>query len=137
MILDATNLIVGRMATKVAKLALLGEKIDIVNCEKAVITGNKAQVLRKFKQRSDRGIPLQGPYIPRRSDYLVRRMIRGMLPYHQERGMLAFKRVMCYVGMPDEFKDQKIDTLADANISRISNLKYVTIKEISRFLGAK
>ena len=49
MILDATNLILGRMATAVAKKALLGEKIDIVNCENAVISGNKYQILERYK----------------------------------------------------------------------------------------
>ena len=37
MIIDAKNLVLGRMATVVAKEALLGEKIDIINCEKAVV----------------------------------------------------------------------------------------------------
>jgi len=47
MIVDASNMILGRMVSYVAKKALLGEKVDIVNCEKAVITGNGAQGLQK------------------------------------------------------------------------------------------
>ena len=47
MIIDANNLILGRMATFIAKQALLGEDIKIVNCEKAVITGDRKEILLK------------------------------------------------------------------------------------------
>ena len=39
MIINAENLILGRMTTYAAKKALQGEEVDIVNCEKAIITG--------------------------------------------------------------------------------------------------
>ena len=55
MIIDASDMILGRLATYVAKKALLGEKVDIVNCEKAVITGNKKSIFEKYKQRNERG----------------------------------------------------------------------------------
>ena len=38
---DAEQMIVGRLGAKVAKAALLGEDVIIVNAEKAVITGDK------------------------------------------------------------------------------------------------
>ncbi len=38
MIIDANNMILGRLASFAAKKALLGEKIDVINCEKAVIS---------------------------------------------------------------------------------------------------
>jgi len=44
MIIDATNLILGRLGTYVAKKALLGNKIDIVNCENSVVTGNRKRI---------------------------------------------------------------------------------------------
>ena len=45
MIIDASNLILGRLATFVAKQALLGEQVFIANCEKSVISGDKANIL--------------------------------------------------------------------------------------------
>jgi len=54
------------------------------------------------------------------------------LPYKQEKGIKAFKRVMCYIGIPDEFKDKKIEILNDYNVSRVSSLKYVYVNEICR-----
>jgi len=133
MIIDASDMILGRLATYIAKKALLGEKVDIVNCEKAVITGNKQSVFEKYKKRNERGSrPTKGPFIPKMPDRFVRRCIRGMLPYKQEKGINAFKRVMCYIGMPDEFKDKKIEVIQDCNVSKVPSLKYVYVDEICR-----
>ena len=49
MIIDATNMIAGRIATHIAKKALLGEDIVILNSEKAVLTGNKDWLLSRFQ----------------------------------------------------------------------------------------
>jgi large subunit ribosomal protein L13 len=139
MIIDATNLIVGRMAAKAAKLALLGERVDIVNCEKAIITGSRRNVIEKYKRKRDLGhSPFKGPYIIRSPDRIVKRIIRGMLPYKKERGERAFKRIKCHVGVPDEFENEKmIATIKEANVSKLPNLKYITIEEVSKEMGAK
>jgi large subunit ribosomal protein L13 len=137
MIIDATNAILGRMASVAAKRALLGENVNIVNCEKAVVTGNRLQVLAKFKQKFDRGIPLQGPYFPKQSDRIVRRVIRGMLPFKRSRGRIAYKKVMCYVGVPEKFASQKLEKIESADISKLTYLKYVYMSDIVRMLGGK
>ena len=49
MIIDATDLIVGRMGAFAAKKVLLGEKIDIVNCEKAAVSGSRENILAKLR----------------------------------------------------------------------------------------
>ncbi|MFC1727878.1 50S ribosomal protein L13 [Nanoarchaeota archaeon] len=136
MIIDATDLILGRMAAFVAKKALLGEKIDIVNCEKAVISGSKRDVLAKYKQRRERRT-INGPFFPKTSDRLVRRTVRGMLPYKQKKGGDAFKRVMCYIGIPASLSKEKIETIKTANSSKLPVLKYISIGEISKQIGAK
>ena len=41
MIVDANNLVLGRLATVVAKKGLLGEKVDVINCENCRIIHNK------------------------------------------------------------------------------------------------
>lgn len=136
-VIDANNLIVGRMATQAAKLALAGEKVAVVNCEKAVITGSKGNILDKYKEYRKRGGPYKGPFFPRTPDRLVRRMVRGMLPWKTFRGREAFKRVMCYIGLPPKFANEKIETLEAANYSRLKTSKYLRIKALSEMLGAK
>ena len=137
MIINAENSILGRMATYACKKALLGEKIDIVNCEKAIITGSKEEIVEKYRKRAELGGPFKGPFISRLPDKFVRRVIRGMLPYKQGKGREAFKRIMCYVSMPNEFHDKKIEKIKEADISRVKSLKYTTVYELCRALRNK
>jgi len=138
MIIDATDLIMGRMAAFAAKKALLGEKVDIVNCEKAVISGGKHSIFAQYKQRYEVGRnPYKGPFYPKMADRLVRRCIRGMLPYKQGKGKNAFKAIMCYIGIPEKFKGQKFETVKQAQVSKLKNYKYITVQELSRHLGSK
>jgi large subunit ribosomal protein L13 len=136
MIIDAKNMIVGRIATVAAKRALLGEKVDIINCESAVITGNKEFTFSEMKRKRDMGT-FKGPFPSRIPDRFVRRIVRGMLPFKMSKGKDAFKRVMCYMGVPKEFEGKEITQISGANISKLNNQKYVTIKEICKKLGHK
>lgn len=137
MIINAENLILGRLATVIAKQALQGEKIDVINVEKAVITGKPKEILERYKQKFKRGYALAGPYFPRHPEKLVKRTIRGMLPHKQEKGKKAFKNVKCYIGVPKEFEGKKAETIEKANIKNIKKTKYLTIEEISKQLGWK
>ena len=132
--IDVTDLILGRFSTVVAKRALMGEKIDLVNCEKAIVTGDKVTVYKKYKEQDKRGNPLKGPYLPKMPDRFVRRAIRGMLPYKQEKGKLAFKRIMCYLGVPEELKSEKLETIELANITKSKTFKYITVEELCKLL---
>jgi len=135
-VIDASNLIVGRLGTYVAKEALLGNDVVIVNSEKAVVTGKKINVFEDYLNKIHRGT-FKGPLFPKQPDRILRRIIRGMLPHKKPRGRDAFKKIMCYVGIPEEFKDKKAISVDSANISKLPNLKYVDLLTISRRLGAK
>ena len=137
MIIDATDLILGRMASLAAKKALLGEKIEIINCEKAVLSGSKAEVIQKFKKRQQRGDTFKGPFYPRKPNMFVRRTIRGMLPYKRPKGRDALKRVKCYLGMPNDVKPEDLKTIETANGARLKAPKYITVEDLSKYLGAK
>jgi len=136
-VIDATDLLLGRMATRVAKRALLGERIDVVNCEKAMVSGGRANVYAKYTRIRNLGAALVGPYFPRLPDRFVRRVIRGMLPYKKPRGREAFERVMCHIGTPVAFKEKQAETFDQAKISKLPNLKYVSVHDICRHLGGK
>lgn len=135
-VIDAKDLILGRLATFVAAKALLTEEIRIVNCEKAVISGNKDEIIAKYQQKRARGEPAHGPHFPRRSDLIVKRTIRGMLPYKLSRGEAAFKRVKCFLSVPDELKDEKFETIENANADKLPTLKYIYLEKLSKILGA-
>jgi large subunit ribosomal protein L13 len=42
---DAEQMVVGRLGSKVAKAALLGDTIVIVNAEKAILTGDRRSLI--------------------------------------------------------------------------------------------
>lgn len=135
-VIDASQLLLGRFATRVAKMALLGEKVVIINCEKAYISGDKVGISKRYKRRQDRGVPLKGPYIGRSPDRLVRRTIRGMLPHRQARGREAFGRIMTYLGVPEEFKDKNTLTFEDCKITKLPHLKHISLQDVARHIGA-
>lgn len=137
MIIDATNLILGRMASYAAKKAKLGESIDIINCEKAVITGKRSYVLQRYKKRNEIGFPVSGPFYPKQPHLVVKRTIRGMIAYRKENGAKALKRIKCYSGMPDKFRDKKGEVIKDADISNVPSLKYVVLKDICKMIGGR
>jgi len=137
MIIDATNLVLGRLASFVAKKALLGENIQIINCENAVITGNKKEIMKKYKKRAEIGTPKKGPFYPKKADRFVRRAIRGMLPHKKDKGRNAYEKVFCYMGIPEKLKDKKLITVKEANVGKMSNIKYMGVGTICKSLRLK
>ncbi len=135
--IDGTNLRVGRVGTIVAKKALMGEEINIFNCAEMVISGNKSDILAKHKRFNEMGTHSTGPFQPKQSFRIVKRMIRGMLPYKKERGSKALALIKCYNKVPEEFKDLKLETIESTDVDNSLISKYMTIKEISKFLGGK
>lgn len=135
MIINADNLIVGRLASFAAKKALMGEEVIIVNSENAVFSGNKKAVFEKFRRKVKMGNVFKGPFISRTPDKIVRRAVRGMVDYKKYRGIQAYRKVKCFVGIPEKYKNENIENLEMAHINKLPNLKYVKVKEISKFLG--
>ena len=137
MLIDAESLVAGRLSTFIAKKALLGGKIDVINSEKAIIVGNKKNILAKYKWKREMGDTFKGPYLHRSPERILKRIVRGMLPYKQKKGRDAFERIKCYNGVPEEFKGKKGEPVKEAGINLKSTRSYLTLKEISKFLGGK
>ena len=115
LVIDGTNSILGRLASYAAKQSLLGKEVNIVNCEKVVISGSKEVILSKYKTiRSKGGSSQKGPYFPTQSARIVKRTIRGMLSHKEGRGAMALKRIKCYEGVPPEFSGSKKEHVAKA-----------------------
>jgi len=108
-IIDGKNAVLGRLASFVAKEALKGEEITIINCEQVIITGNKKRIKEDFEEKRRKvGSGQKGPKVSRLSERIVKRAIRGMLPNHRQgRGKEAFKRIKCYTGVPEDYKESK------------------------------
>jgi large subunit ribosomal protein L13 len=135
-IINADGMILGRLASILATRLLAGEEIAVVNAEKAVISGTRARVFSIYRRKRERGSREGGPFFPRRPDHIMKRTIRGMVPYKRERGNDALKRVKVYVGIPKEFQGMEMETLEAASVKRLSTPRFVTLGTVSRFLGA-
>lgn len=136
MIIDGKDMILGRLCTFVAKQALQGNQIDIINAEQVIITGSKANIYEKYRHRMVyRGQPRWGPFFYKKEDMFLKRAIRGMIPYDTPRGRKAVKLIKCHIGVPQEFEGKKFETLKNGNIADSSAAKYITIKHLCRLLG--
>jgi len=136
-VIDASGLILGRLSSIVARRLLDGETIAIVNAERLIVSGSKVKTFADYLQSRQRGIKEQGPYYPRRPDRILKRTVRGMLPYKRQRGRDAFCRLNVYVGVPEMLEGETMSGLDDASIMRLSTSKYIELGELSRKLGGK
>ena len=132
-IIDASGATLGRLSTNAAKRLIKGEEIAVINSEKAIISGKKSQIKKNYKQKRDVGTYRKGPFFPRMPDQLVKRTIRGMIPYQTPHGRAAFKRLKCYIGLPKEYEGKKAEKIKEAEKQPVN---YMTIEELSRYLGA-
>jgi large subunit ribosomal protein L13 len=135
-VIDASGLILGRMASIVAKRLLLGESIIVVNAEKAVMSGRRLSRVRDARKFLEIGHPGKGPFHPRRPDQIIRRSVRGMLPRRLPKGQMALRRLKIFLGMPEEFKTLTLQSIPEANASRLK-CPYVTVGEFAKEIGYK
>jgi large subunit ribosomal protein L13 len=133
-LINADGLILGRMASKVAKRLLNGEELIIVNAEKTILSGKKKQKIAEAKQFLEVGAPMRGPFHYRRPDRIVRKTVRGMLPYAQPKGKVAYARLKVYMGVPIALKGLSMDTFEEASASKLKG-PHLTLLELSREVG--
>jgi large subunit ribosomal protein L13 len=137
MYIDGNYQILGRMANEVAQHLLAGEPVVIVNAENVIISGNRKEIYKRFKHRTDladRANPRRGPFFPKTSARIVRRTIRGMLPWKKPCGREAYRLLTVYDQMPVELADKEFVQIQNADGNRLGTHKIVTIKELSQYL---
>jgi large subunit ribosomal protein L13 len=131
---NAEGLILGRMASKVAKKLLNGEEVIIVNAEKIVISGKRKSKIAEAKEFLEVGAPNRGPFHYRRPDRIVHKTVRGMLPFKQPKGKNALSKLKVFMGVPEELRDQKTEAFADAQAAKLKG-PHLTLGELAKELG--
>ncbi len=132
-IVSAENAIMGRLASIVAKRLLNGEKIVIVNANKGIISGNSKFITSKYRQRwriKTKSNPLKGPFYPRKTDHILRRTVRGMLPFRKSRGKEAYNRLLVFKGIPDSLKDKEIEIIQESQKLNPKS-SYISLEELN------
>jgi len=132
-LINADGAVMGRLASLVAQRLLKGEEITIINAEKAIITGNKDFILGKFEDRRRRRNPRKGPHQPRMPDRLLRRSVRGMLPYQTPHGRVAYKNLKVFISVPTGVDVSRAETYP----ARIGTDKFMQLGELAKLLGAR
>ena len=146
LVYDATDKILGRLASLVAKQLISARKagheqrVIIYNAEHAVVSGPKTRVLANYDAKYKLNHARKGPFYPRMPDQILKRTVRGMLPYQKNssgRGALRDLRVL--IGKPPNLSGEELPdghAWGDTGpIDRPLPLKFVRLGEISSSLG--
>jgi large subunit ribosomal protein L13 len=134
LVIDCKNMIFGRVASHAAKNVLKGEDVHLINAEQLVLCGSPEVIVEKYKVKrrlKNKAKPENSPKYPRVPHLLVKKMVRGMLPWKSARGREAFKKLMVYAGNPKNLKENK--KVEKAEFNGVS--KHITILQLCRSLG--
>ncbi len=138
-VVDATNCIAGRVCSHVSKLLLQGNKVTIVNAEKAMLSGNRYKTIELYKEHLEINSvtnPIHGPFHPRRPDTMLTKMVRGMVPKRKTSGIEAHKRLRVYIGVPQEIKNTKMESFTDSRITKPESY-YISVGDVAKQIGWK
>ncbi|MCU1355652.1 MAG: rplM [Acidimicrobiales bacterium] len=129
-IVDAEGLVLGRLATEVARILRgkhkptyaphidTGDHVVIINCDKVILTSDKAEKKKVFRHSGYPGGIREQTFadlMERKPAEAVRRSIRGMLP-HTRLGAAQLKKLKVYAGPnhPHAAQQPQVLELADA-----------------------
>ncbi|MDY6773868.1 MAG: 50S ribosomal protein L13 [Candidatus Nanohaloarchaea archaeon] len=124
---DAEGKILGRLASYAAEKVKDGEELNIVNSEKAVISGTPEQVFGDYRERRERGSKEKGPRYPKAPERILKRTVKGMLPDNAD-GREAFKRLKTYRGNPEGRETEELDV---KTVEELEGRKHVTLEQVS------
>ncbi|MEL9939799.1 MAG: 50S ribosomal protein L13 [Ignisphaera sp.] len=138
-IIDADSMVLGRLASIVAKLALMNVKVHVVNVEKAMLTGDKKRVIEGYKLlfnvKTHKNPYRHAIHRPRNPVTIFKKAVKNMLPKDNWRGVEALKNVKAYIGVPAKFEGREIVRIIDVSIYSRKAEKYITLAELARALG--
>jgi len=137
LVVDGAGCIAGRLCSNVSKLILKGNRVTIVNAEKAMLSGDRYKTIQLYKEHLEINSatnPIHGPFHPRRPDRILTKMVRGMIPKRKASGIEAFKRLRVYVSIPDQLKNSSMKSFEDSKITKPMSY-YITIGDLAKEIG--
>ena len=144
---NAEDKVLGRLASVVAKQLITAKKagedtrVIIVNAEKAIVTGKRSTILSDYRAKYELNHPRKGPFFPRMPDQILKRTVRGMLPYQKHSsGRNARKSLRVEIGTPSDLSGDLPDGCEWGDSTKIDRPlpeRFVRLGEISKELGVK
>ncbi len=145
-VFNADGLIMGRLASTVADLLLKAarddrdDKVIIINSEKAIVSGRPRSVLNTYQAKYKLNHPRKGPFFPRMPDMIMKRTVRGMLPYQRKSsGRRALRNLRVEIGCPSHLESdlpEGHESGDDSKIRRALPDRFILLGDISANLGA-
>ena len=158
LVLDASNLVLGRLASETAKI-LLGKEnkvtgkdsegnlktvnvkpedtIFIINAEECIITGDPKVTTKRYLSRIHKKVltnPRRGPFHARQPEEIVKRAVRGMIGWKKPSSHKVYSRLRVYVDSPNEKISKQ--AISFTHISADKTLsKRITVGELGRRLS--
>ncbi|MEM3061365.1 MAG: 50S ribosomal protein L13 [Candidatus Bathyarchaeia archaeon] len=136
-LIDATNLILGRLASYTSKRILQGNHVIVINVEKAVVSGKRSSATKKARERlKTRTLASleKSPKHPKRPDTFFRHVVRRMLPSKKPKSKEAYKRLKVFIGVPEELKDKSAISIKEADASKL-RCPYISLEDFAEELG--
>jgi len=145
-VFDADGLVLGRLASTVADMLLTSaradrdDKVVIINAEKAIVSGSSRSVLQNYHDKYALNHARKGPYFPRMPDMILKRTVRGMLPYQRKSsGRRALRNLRVEIGCPSHLTSDLPEGHVTGDTSKIRKSlpeSFVSLGDISASLGA-
>lgn len=133
-VINAEGKPIGRISSEASEKAMKGKKVRIINSEKAIITGDKKEILEKYREKfnlRDIGNPAKAPKtVSRRPDLFIKKTIKGMIPEEKRKGKKALRRIKAYIKNPENLESKN----KEDNKNK-TDRNHMTVKEVCEKLG--
>ena len=116
-VIDGRGHLVGRLASKVAKEILSGQRVVIVRCELLLRSGSLFRNKLKFQEFLNLGMntnPRRGQFHFRTPARIFWRTVRGMLPHKTPKAAAALGRLKVFEGIPYPYDQKRRLVVPDA-----------------------
>ena len=139
-VIDGRGHLLGRLASKVAKELLSGQRVVVVRCELLLRSGSLFRNKLKFQEFLRKGMntnPRRGQFHYRSPSRMFWRTVRGMLPHKTPHGSAALAKMKVFEGIPYPYDQNRRMVGPDAlKILRMkSHRKFCVLGELAQLGG--
>ena len=139
-VIDGRGHLVGRLASKIAKELLNGQRVVVVRCELLQKSGSLFRNKLKFQEflnKTRNTNPRKGHIHFRTPSRIFWRTVRGMLPHKGPRGSAALGRLKVFDGIPFPYDQKRRMVVPDAlKVLRMkSHRKFCVLGDLAQKIG--
>jgi large subunit ribosomal protein L13Ae len=139
-VIDGRGHLVGRLASKLVKELLNGQRVVVVRCELLNKSGSLFRNKLKFHEflnKTRNTNPRKGHIHFRTPSRIFWRVVRGMLPHKTPKGAAALGRLKVFDGIPFPYDQKKRFVVPDAlKVLRLkSHRKFCVLGELAQKIG--